>query len=182
MKILHIDINHPSLIEQLSAEGYENHEDYTSSKSDIEKKINLYDGLVIRSRFTIDSSFLEKATNLKFIARVGSGTENIDAEIAFSKGIKLIAAPEGNSNAVGEHALGMLFALFNNLSKADSEVKKGLWLREENRGVELQGKTVGLIGYGNTGKAFAKKLSGLNVEVLCYDILSEVGDEKKTNQ
>lgn len=180
MKILHIDINHPSLIEQLSAEGYENHEDYTSSKSDIEKKINLYDGLVIRSRFTIDSSFLEKATNLKFIARVGSGTENIDAEIAFSKGIKLIAAPEGNSNAVGEHALGMLFALFNNLSKADSEVKKGLWLREENRGVELQGKTVGLIGYGNTGKAFAKKLSGLNVEVLCYDILSEVGDENAT--
>jgi D-3-phosphoglycerate dehydrogenase len=180
LKILHIDINHPSLIEQLSAEGYENHEDYTSSKSDIEKKINLYDGLVIRSRFTIDSSFLEKATNLKFIARVGSGTENIDAEIAFSKGIKLIAAPEGNSNAVGEHALGMLFALFNNLSKADSEVKKGLWLREENRGVELQGKTVGLIGYGNTGKAFAKKLSGLNVEVLCYDILSEVGDENAT--
>ena len=177
MKILHTDINHPSLIEQLSAAGHENHEDYTSPKAEIEKKINLYDGLVIRSRFTIDSSFLEKGTNLKFIARVGSGLENIDSESAFAKGIKLIAAPEGNRNAVGEHALGMLLALFNNLSKANNEVKKGLWLREENRGIELQGKTIGLIGYGNTGKAFAKKLSGFGVSVLCYDILSEVGDE-----
>ncbi len=180
MKILHVDINHPSLIEQLSDTGHENHADYTSCKSEIEKKINQYDGLVIRSRFSIDSSFLEKAPNLKFIARVGSGTEKIDSKSALAKGIKLIVAPEGNRNAVGEHALGMLLSLLNNLNKADNEVKKGLWLREKNRGNELSGKTVGLIGYGNTGKAFAKVLRGFDAAVMCYDILPNVGDENAT--
>ena len=180
MKILHVDINHPSLIEQLSDTGHENHADYTSCKSEIEKKINQYDGLVIRSRFSIDSSFLEKAPNLKFIARVGSGTEKIDSKSALAKGIKLSVAPEGNRNAVGDHGLGMLLSLLNNLNKADNEVKKGLWLREKNRGNELSGKTVGLIGYGNTGKAFAKVLRGFDVAVMCYDILPNVGDENAT--
>ena len=180
MKVLHLDTNHPLLIQQLSAAGFQNHEDYTSSKSEIEKKINLYDGLIIRSRFSLDASFLDKATNLKFIGRVGAGLENIDCDYALSKGIELIAAPEGNRNAVGEHALGMLLSLFNKLNKADLEVRKGLWLREENRGLELDGKTVGLIGYGNMGKAFAKKLRGFDVTVLCYDIKPNIEDENAT--
>lgn len=177
MKVLHLDTNHPLLIQQLSDAGFENHEDYTSSKSEIENKIHLYDGFVIRSRFSIDKSFLDKATNLKFIGRVGAGLENIDCDNAQSKGIELIAAPEGNRNAVGEHALGMLLSLFNKLNKADHEVRKGLWLREENRGIELDGKTVGLIGYGNMGKAFARNLRGFDVTVLCYDLLPNISDE-----
>ena len=165
------------MIQQLTELGYENHEDYTSSKEEIEAKIHNYDGFIIRSRFTIDKQFLDKATNLKFIGRVGAGLENIDCDYAISKGIQLISAPEGNRNAVGEHALGMLLSLFNKLNKADQEVRSGKWLREENRGIELDGKTVGLIGYGNMGNAFAKKLRGFDVEVLCYDIKDGVGNE-----
>ena len=177
MKILHLDTNHPTLLKQLNAAGFENHEDYTSSKSEIEKKIHNYDGIIIRSRFSIDKYFLQQASKLKFIGRVGAGLENIDCVFAKSKKVKLIAAPEGNRNAVGEHALGMLLSLFNKLNKADKEVKKGVWLREDNRGVELDGKTIGIIGYGNTGKSFAKKLRGFDVTVLCYDIKPSVGDE-----
>ena len=177
MKVLHIDTNHPLLIEQLADAGFENHEDYTSSKSEIENKIHLYDGIVIRSRFSIDSTFLDKASNLKFIGRAGAGLENIDCDYATSKGIELIAAPEGNRNAVGEHALGMLLSIFNKLNKADSEVREGQWLREENRGIELDGKTVGLIGYGNMGKAFAKKLRGFDLDVIFYDLLKGIADE-----
>ena len=176
MKILHLDSNHPTLIEQLNFLGCTNDEDYTSSKAEVEAKIHLYDGLIIRSRFSINASFLEKAKNLKFIGRVGAGLENIDCSYAENNGITLIAAPEGNRNAVGEHCLGMLLSLFNKLNKANSEVKKGLWLREENRGVELDGKTIGLIGYGNMGKSFAKKLRGFDVEVLCYDLKPNVSD------
>jgi len=176
MKILHLDSNHPLLINQLNDLSYSNDEDYTSSKQEIEKKIHLYDGIIIRSRFSIDRNFIDKATNLKFIGRVGAGLENIDCEYAKSKGINLIAAPEGNRNAVGEHSLGMLLSLFNKLNKADKEVRDGKWLREENRGIELDGRTVGLIGYGNMGKSFAKKLRGFDVEVLCYDIKPNIGD------
>jgi D-3-phosphoglycerate dehydrogenase len=176
MKILHLDSNHPLLIKQLNDLGYSNDENYTSSKQEIEKKIHLYDGIIIRSRFSIDRNFIDKATNLKFIGRVGAGLENIDCEYAKSKGINLIAAPEGNRNAVGEHSLGMLLSLFNKLNKADKEVRDGKWLREENRGIELDGRTVGLIGYGNMGKSFAKKLRGFDVEVLCYDIKPNIGD------
>mgnify|MGYP000615884545 CR=1 FL=1 len=124
MKILHLDTNHPLLLNQLNDLGFKNEEDYTSSKSDVEAKIHLYDGIIIRSRFSIDKAFLEKATKLKFIGRVGAGLENIDCEFASSKNIHLIAAPEGNRNAVGEHALGMLLSLFNKLNKANSEVKE----------------------------------------------------------
>lgn len=176
MKILHLDTNHPLLINQLNDLGFTNDEDYTASKEAIESKIADYNGIVIRSRFTIDKVFLNAATNLKFIARVGAGLENIDIDYAQQKGIALIAAPEGNRNAVAEHALGMLLSLFNKLNKANFEVKQGLWNREANRGVELDGKTIGIIGYGNTGKAFAKKLRGFEVEVLCHDILPKVGD------
>lgn len=177
MKILHLDTNHPLLLDQLIELGAVNHEDYTSSKKEIESKIHLYDGLIIRSRFTIDRSFLDKASNLKFIGRVGAGLENIDCEYATKKSIELISAPEGNRNAVGEHTLAMLLSLFNKLNKADREVREGKWFREANRGIELDGKTVGLIGYGNMGKAFAKKLQGFDVNVICYDIKQNVGDE-----
>ena len=177
MKILHLDSNHATLIEQLNAAGFENHEDYTSTKLEIEKKIHNYDGIIIRSRFSIDKLFLEQASRLKFIGRVGAGLENIDCKFAYSRGIELIAAPEGNRNAVGEHSLGLLLSLFNKLNKADKEIRKGKWMREGNRGIELDGKTIGLIGYGNMGKAFAKKLRGFDLTVLCYDIKPNVGDE-----
>ena len=180
MKILHIDSNHTLLINQLNNLCFTNHEDYTASKSEIEAKINGYDGIIIRSRFGIDKQFLDAAKILKFIGRVGAGLENIDCDYAEEKGVTLFNAPEGNRNAVGEHALGMLLSLFNKLNKSDKEVRQGKWLREANRGLELDGKTVGLIGYGNMGKAFAKKLRGFDVKVLCYDIKPNVGDENCT--
>ena len=165
MKILLLDTNHDILKSGLEQLGHQCEEDFMSSKSDIEKKIHLYQGLVIRSRFNIDKQFLDAATNLKFIGRVGAGLENIDITYADKKGVKLISAPEGNRNAVGEHALGMLLSLLNNLNKVDSEVRHGIWLRAENRGVELEGKTIGLIGYGNMGKSFAKKLVALMLKL-----------------
>ena len=180
INILHIDSNHPILWEQLEQAGFTNHADYTSAKQEIETKIHQYNGIVIRSRFKIDKAFIDAATNLQFIARVGAGLESIDTADAESKGIALIAAPEGNRNAVGEQALGMLLSLFNNLNKADREIREGHWIREGNRGHELDGKTVGLIGYGNMGKSFAKKLRGFDVEVLCYDIKPNVGDANAT--
>ena len=177
IKILHLDTNHPLLWEQLEKAGFQNEADYTSTKEDVESKIENYHGIVIRSRFKIDKPFIDKAKNLQFIARVGAGLESIDCEYAESKNIKLIAAPEGNASAVGEHALGMLLSLFNKLNTADKEVKSGQWNRESNRGTELDGKTIGIIGYGNMGKSFAKKLRGFEVDVLCYDILPNKGDE-----
>jgi D-3-phosphoglycerate dehydrogenase len=176
-KILHIDSNHPILWGKLEEAGFENHADFKSSKEEIEAKIQDYNGIVIRSRFKIDKTFLDKATNLQFIARVGAGLESIDCEYAESKGVSLIAAPEGNRNAVAEHTLGVILSLFNNLNQADAEIKAGHWNRESNRGHELDLKTVGIIGYGNMGKAFAKKLRGFETKVLCYDILDHVGDE-----
>ena len=169
--ILHIDSNHPLLWDQLEQAGFVNHEDFTSSKEQIEAKIQDYQGIVIRSRFKIDQTFLDKATNLQFIARVGAGLESIDCDYAKTKGIHLIAAPEGNRNAVGEHAIGMLLSLMNKLNRADKLVREGKWIREGNRGFELEGKTVGLIGYGNMGKSFAKKLSGgvTRILVVNYD-------------
>ncbi|MBL4663281.1 MAG: 2-hydroxyacid dehydrogenase [Flavobacteriaceae bacterium] len=180
MKILHLDNNHPLLREQLSKAGFSNEENYTSSKAEIEKIISNYDGIVIRSRFKIDRQFLDAATQLKFIARVGAGLESIDIPYAKSKNIQLFSAPEGNRNAVGEHALGMLLSLFNHLNRADREIRSGQWNREPNRGVELEGKTVGIIGYGNMGKAFAKKLKGFNCTVFCYDIKDGVGNKNGT--
>ena len=178
MNILHLDKNHPLLLKQLAEAGHQNTENYTISKQETEHIIAGYDGIVIRSRFKIDKQFIDAAVDLKFIARVGAGLESIDIPYAERKRIYLISAPEGNRNAVGEQALGMLLSLFNNLNRADAEVKSGQWNREANRGIELEGKTVGIIGYGNMGKAFAKKLQGFDCDVLCYDILDRVGDSK----
>ena len=177
MRILHLDTNHPLMLQQLRQAGFENVEDYSSPKEEIEQRIDQFDGLILRSRFPIDRNFLEKASRLKFIGRVGAGLENIDQDAAQELGIELIKAPEGNANAVGEHNLGMLLMLLNRLQITDREVRNGLWLREENRGIELDSLTVGLIGYGHMGKAFAKKLKGFECRVICHDIVPDVGDE-----
>lgn len=177
MKILHLDENHPLLIEQLEALGFENMADCTSTKADIEKKIHNYDGLIIRSRFPLDKTFLTKAKQLKFIGRVGAGLENIDVDYAKQKKIKLYNAPEGNRDAVAEHTLGLLLALTNRLFIAHYEVINGIWKREENRGEEIMNKTIGIIGYGYMGKAFAKRLQGFGCKVICYDIREDMGDE-----
>lgn len=180
MRILHLDENHPLLKRRLDELGFQNDEDYQSSKVDIEAKISAYQGLVIRSRFPIDKAFLQKAKALRFIARLGAGMENIDVTYAAQCDIKLFNAAEGNRNAVGEHALTLLLALLNKIVPANEEVRRGLWRREAQRGEELDGKTVGIIGYGHTGKAFAKKLRGFEVRVLAHDILEDVGDAQAT--
>ena len=176
IRILHVDTNHPSLVEGFEHLGFENTVNTTASKEEIEKEIAKFHGLVIRSRFPIDTPFLSKAVNLKFIARVGSGLENIDVRAAEKLDIKVVSAPEGNSPAVGEHALALLLSLFNKVPKANTEVRDGIWQREANRGEALDGKTIGIIGYGHTGKQFAKKLSGFDVTVLCHDIVPNLGD------
>jgi D-3-phosphoglycerate dehydrogenase / 2-oxoglutarate reductase len=168
-KVLFLDSVHPILEERLTGLGYTCEHDYKSAKEEIENKISNYFGVVIRSRFTMDQTFLDKAINLKFIARSGAGLENIDVTYAQQKGIKVFNSPEGNMDAVGEHCVGMLLMLFNQLKKGDAEVRKGVWDREGNRGLELSGKTVGIIGYGNMGKAFAKKLQGFDCKVIAYD-------------
>lgn len=169
MRILFIDSIHPILEERLTALNCVLDFDYQSSKKKIEEKINQYQGLIIRSRFPIDKQFLDLAANLKFIARSGAGLENIDVAYAEQKGITVFNSPEGNMDAVGEQAIGMLLMLFNQLKKGDAEVRNGVWDREGNRGLEIAGKTVGIIGYGNMGKAFAKKLSGFDCKVIAYD-------------
>ena len=169
MKILFIDSNHPLLHETLEKAGHTCDLFYQWSKEEIENNIHLYDGIVIRSKIKITKDSIDKATKLKFIARAGAGMENIDVEYAVQKGIKCLHAPEGNRDAVAEHAIGMLLTLFNNLTRADKEVREGKWIREGNRGVELMGKTVGIIGYGNMGSAFAERLKGFGVNVLVYD-------------
>lgn len=140
--------------------------------------ISKFDGVVIRSRFLLDAEMIDKGYNLKFIARAGAGMENIDVAHAKLKGIACLNAPEANRDAVGEHAIGMMLSLLNKLNKADREVRDGIWLREENRGTELQGKTVGIIGFGNMGSAFAKKLSGFDAHILVYDKYVRI-DKKK---
>ncbi|MBV2224412.1 MAG: 2-hydroxyacid dehydrogenase [Cloacibacterium sp.] len=177
MKILLLDSNHPLITEQLLAKGFVLEEDFTSSYDEVLQKINQYDGIIIRSRIPLDKNFLENAQNLKFIARVGAGMENIDLETAKNLGISLINSPEGNRDSVAEHVVGMLLILMNRLFIASEEVKNGIWKREENRGDELLGKTFGIIGYGNMGKATAKRLSGFGVEVVFHDILTNLEDE-----
>jgi len=176
MRVLLLDKNHPLITEQLSTKNFILEEDFTSSYDEVCGKIENYDGIIIRSRIPLDKNFLEKAVNLKFIARVGAGMENIDIPVAEKLGIRLINSPEGNRDSVAEHVVGMLLILMNRLFIASQEVKKGIWLREENRGDELLGKTVGLIGYGNMGKATAKRLSGFGCKVIFYDILPDLSD------
>jgi len=169
MRVIFIDEVHSILQEDLENVGYSCDLNYESTRAELLSIIGNYDGLVIRSKTPVDKEFLDTATNLKFIARSGAGLENIDLVYAEGKGVVCFNAPEGNKDAVGEHALGMLLSLFNNLVKGDQEVRNGEWDREGNRGIELGGKTVGIIGYGNNGSAFAQKLSGFGVTILAYD-------------
>ena len=180
MRVLHLDSNHDILAQGLSKLGCTNVFDFKSSKEDIMAKIENHDAIVIRSRFPIDKAFLDTAPHLRFIARVGSGLENIDVAYAKSLGIEIISSPEGNANAVGNHALAMLLGLLNNLPKGAQDIANGNWEREGNRGEELDGKTIGLIGYGHTASHFARKLQGFDVKVLCHDILPDKGDENAT--
>lgn len=169
MRILFIDTVHPLLKEQLEKLYHKCDTAYKKNKSEIEKIIHNYDGIIIRSKYNLDLKFINKATNLKFIARAGSGLENIDVAYAESKEIKCYNAAEGNRQAVAEHALGMLLSLFNNLKNCDAEIRSGKWNREANRGIELYGKTVGIIGYGNNGSAFTQILERFGVNILAYD-------------
>jgi len=180
MKILLLDKNHPLITEQLSEKGFVLEEDFSSSYEQVLEKIHLYEGIIIRSRIPLDAHFLEKAKNLKFIARVGAGMENIDTAKAQELSIKLINSPEGNKDAVAEHVIGTLLVLMNRLFISSNEVKKGIWLREENRGEEILGKTFGIIGYGNMGKAVAKRLSGFGCKTIFYDIKPNLSDEFAT--
>lgn len=180
MKILLLDKNHPLIENQLLEKGFVLEEDYTSSYDEVAAKIHNYDGIIIRSRIPMDAEILRNAKKLKFIARVGAGMENIDIAEAQKLGISLINSPEGNRDSVAEHVLGMLLILMNRLFIASQEVKNGIWKREENRGDELLGKTFGIIGYGNMGKAVAKRLSGFGCRVIFHDILPDLGDEYAT--
>lgn len=167
--ILLIDTLHPKFIETLQNNGISIREGYHLSKEEVLNEIHLHDGIAIRSRFAIDADFIEKAKNIKVIGRAGAGMENIDLLAAQKANIACVNAPEGNRTAVGEQALGMLLMLFNNLLRADKEVRQGMWKREENRGIELTGKTVGIIGFGQMGKSFAQKLRGFDVKILALD-------------
>jgi D-3-phosphoglycerate dehydrogenase / 2-oxoglutarate reductase len=169
MKVAFIDSTHPSLKFGLEYHGWVCDDLFLLSNEICLEKLNDYSVWVIRSRFKITKEIIDQHPQLKIIARVGAGMENIDVAYAESKGIKCLHVPEGNRDAVAEQAIGMLLMLFNHLKKADTEVRQGVWKREENRGIELSGKTVGIIGYGNTGSAFAKKLSGFDCEILAYD-------------
>lgn len=169
MRVLFIDSVHPILQEGLSAMGFECHFAYENSESEILALLPDYQGAVIRSKFKFTAEVIDKAWQLKFIARSGSGMENIDVEYAQKKGIQCFNSPEGNRDAVAEQVVGMLLMLFNNLKRADSEVRAGIWRREENRGIEIKGKTIGLIGYGVMGKATAKRLAAFDCAILAYD-------------
>lgn len=169
MKILIIDEMHPSIVPMLKKDMHVVTYSPKITRAEILGQVEEYDGLIIRSKTPMDRELLERATNLKFIGRAGAGLDQIDLDYLVTRGIKLFHAAKGNRDAVAEHALGMILALFNQLPKADQEVRKGIWDREGNRGHELAGKTVGIMGYGNMGKAFAKRLQGFKVKVLAYD-------------
>lgn len=173
MRVLFIDTVHEHLASHLQRMDFECVDGSSLSREQIINCISEYEGVVIRSRVKLDKELLDKASKLQFIARAGAGMENIDVDHAKLLGIKCFNAPEGNRDAVAEHALGMLLTLFNRINTADIEVRKGLWRREENRGVELLGRTVGIIGYGNTGQAFAKRLAGFGVLMYAYDKLKQ---------
>jgi len=168
-KILFIDTAHPYLTEELTRVGF-HCDHYTGlNRQEILDMLHQYTGVIIRSKIKLDKVALNYATNLKFIGRVGAGMENIDLDAAEAKGIICLNAPEGNRDAVAEHAMGMILALLNHLLKVDAEVRKGIWIREGNRGIEIKGKTVGIIGFGNTGSEFARRLMGFGARVLAYD-------------
>jgi D-3-phosphoglycerate dehydrogenase / 2-oxoglutarate reductase len=168
-KVLIVDDIHPVFIEKLRAENVAFDYQPAIGKDETLQIISQYTGLVVRSKFKVDAAFIDAAPQLTFIARGGAGMDNIDEVYALKKGLTLLNAPEGNRDAVGEHMIGMLLSLMNNLNRGNTEIKNGLWRREENRGLELGGRTVALIGYGNNGQAMARKLSGFGVSVIAYD-------------
>ena len=177
-KILFLDKAHPVLEEKLLALGYLCHTDIQSPKSEVEAFVQEYFGIVMRSRFALDQHFIEKAKGLNFIAREGVGLDHIDVQFAENQGIKVLISPEGSRDTVGEHTLGLLLCLMNNLSRASRQVRAGEWIREGNRAVELKGKTVGILGYGNMGTALAQRLQGFGVKTLAYDkFKTNYGDE-----
>lgn len=167
--ILIVDDIHPIFIEQAEAMGYACNYQPQIKPEAAYSMLSDYAGLVIRSKFLVDKKVLDLATSLRFVCRAGAGMDNIDEGYALSKNIVLINAPEGNMDAVGEHAIGLLLNLMNNINHADAEIRNGKWQREANRGYELKEKTVGIIGYGHMGKSFAKKLAGFGVFVIAYD-------------
>lgn len=181
-KVLFIDTTHPVLPQLLEEAGFEIHHFYSKNKEELIDMASDYKGFIVRSKFILDEDILRHATKLEFIGRVGAGMENIDLDYAQKRGIKCFNSPEGNRDAVAEQAVGMLLSLFNNINKADAEVRQGIWKREENRGVELGGKTVGIIGYGNTGSSFAKKLRGFDVEINAYDKYKSGFSNKYVNE
>ncbi|MDG2371909.1 MAG: NAD(P)-dependent oxidoreductase [Flavobacteriaceae bacterium] len=177
MKILHVDKNHPLLIQGLESAGHENIELYFESKSEILKIIHEFDVIIIRSRFPLDKKFLAAAKKLKIIGRLGAGIENIDFDFAKQKGIKVLSAPEGNRSAVGEHVIGMILCLMNKLIFSHQKIQNGIWDREISRGYEIENKVIGIIGYGNMGRSLAKKLRGFNAKVIFHDIKKNIGDQ-----
>lgn len=160
---------HPVLIDILESNGFTCVNEPKITYNQILNVIKNYVGIIATSRTEVDQNLIEKATQLKFIGRAGSGMENIDVAFAETKGIKCVNSPEGNKDAVAEHAIGLILSWFRNINIADTEVRNKTWKREENRGLELKGKTIGILGYGNTGSAFAEKLSGFGVKILVYD-------------
>lgn len=168
-KILIVDDLHPVFAEKARALGFEVDDRPLITRAETLALIENYVGIAVRTKFRIDKELLDVAPKLRFVARAGAGLDNIDEAVAKERNIQLINAPEGNSDAVGEHAIGLLLALMNNFRKADQEVRNGVWDREGNRGYELKGKTVGLIGYGFMGQRMARKLSGFEVNVIAYD-------------
>lgn len=160
---------HPSILEMLAKHGHEASYLPNITRNEILDIVPVYDGLIIRSKTPMDRELLEKAKNLKFIGRAGAGLDQIDVDYLVERGVKLFHAAKGNRDAVAEHAIGGLLALFNQLKKADAEVRKGIWNREGNRGHELMGKTVGIMGFGNMGKSFSRRLSGFGVRIYAYD-------------
>lgn len=168
-KILIVDDLHPAFKESATKLGYEVHDQPLITRAETLAIIRDYIGIAVRTKFLIDRELMEAAPNLQFIARAGAGLDNIDESFAKQRNIELLNAPEGNMDAVGEHATGLLLGLMNNFRNADTEVRNGIWDREGNRGYELKGRTVGIIGYGFMGRSFAKKLSGFDVNVIAYD-------------
>ncbi len=169
MNILIVDDIHEILLEKLKKSNITYNYQPHIKREEAEELIADYEGLIIRSKFQVDKEFIDLGKKLQFIGRSGAGMDNIDEAYASSKGIALLPANEGNRDAVGEHMIGMLLSLMNNLNRGDREIRNGAWRREENRGYELMGRTVALIGYGNNGQAMARKLSGFGVKVLAYD-------------
>lgn len=168
-KVLITDDCHPVLIEGLQARGYACDFLPDISPEETRERIGEYVGLVINSKIWVNREFLDAATRLKFVARLGSGMEVVDREYARQKGVQVVSSPEGNRNAVAEQALGMLLALHQHLMRADREVRQDVWRRELNRGREVMGRSIGIVGFGHTGSQFAQKLSGMGMRVMAYD-------------